>query len=92
MKKALMTLAVVTVMFSLGALNGCNRQNMNEPMKSSMETMQEEKMDTGKESMQENKMQDFMRWNGMPQDLQVAYTCISCKQITVLEWLKSLFC
>ena len=60
MKKAIMTLAAVTMMFSLSVLNGCTRQGMNEPMNSSMDTMQEEKMDTGKESMQEKKMLDSM--------------------------------
>jgi Flp pilus assembly protein TadD len=60
MKKALITLAAVSMMFSLTMLNGCARQNMNDPMDSSMDTMSEEKMDSGMGAMQEDGVPEAM--------------------------------
>ena len=56
MKKAHLALAAFMVMFTVTVFNGCARQNMNDSMDNSMDTMSEEKMESG--TMQENQMQN----------------------------------
>jgi hypothetical protein len=59
MKKVLSTLAAVIMLFSLTMLIGCARQNTNDSMGSSMDTMSEEKKDSGVGSMQEDSMENM---------------------------------
>ena len=60
MKKTLGRLAAVMMMFFLIMITGCARQDMNDSMGTSIDTMSEEKKDPGKGTMQEDAMPGSM--------------------------------